>query len=81
MTSGQSLTLPEIAPVADASPPTGAARKVLFSAMKNEAPFVLEWVAYHKVIGFDEIVIAFNDCDDGTAELLRALEARSRPRC
>ena len=30
-------------------------RKVLFSAMKNEAPFVLEWIAYHKVIGFTDI--------------------------
>jgi hypothetical protein len=37
-----------------------APRKVLFSAMKNEAPFVLEWIAYHKAIGFDEIVICSN---------------------
>lgn len=35
----------------------------LFSAMKNEAPFLLEWVAYHKAIGFDRIVIYSNDSD------------------
>mgnify|MGYP005624187263 CR=1 FL=1 len=23
------------------------------TAMKNEAPFILEWVAYHRMIGYD----------------------------
>ncbi|MBL9045896.1 MAG: glycosyltransferase family 2 protein [Tabrizicola sp.] len=41
--------------------------------MKNEAPFLLEWVAYHRVIGFDEIVICSNPSNDGTEELLAAL--------
>ena len=53
--------------------PVGTGRKVLFSAMKNEAPFLLEWVAYHKAIGFDEIVICSNPSNDGTEELLAAL--------
>ncbi len=48
-------------------------RKVLFSAMKNEAPFILEWLAYHKAIGFDAIVVFSNNSDDGTTELLDAL--------
>jgi cellulose synthase/poly-beta-1,6-N-acetylglucosamine synthase-like glycosyltransferase len=48
-------------------------RRVLFSAMKNEAPFVLEWIAYHKVIGFDKIIIVSNDCADNTDGLLAAL--------
>lgn len=55
-------------------PEPAAGRKVLFSAMKNEAPFLLEWVAYHRVIGFDEIFVAYNDCRDGSAELLEALD-------
>lgn len=46
---------------------------VLFSAVKNEAPFLLEWVAYHRAIGFDRIVIVSNDSDDGTTELLDRL--------
>jgi len=46
---------------------------ILFSAMKNEAPFLLEWVAYHKAIGFDQIVIVTNDSVDATDDLLRAL--------
>ncbi len=49
-------------------------RKVLFSAMKNEAPFVLEWIAYHKIIGFDEIVICSNPSNDGMEEILAALD-------
>lgn len=54
-------------------PEPAAGRKVLFSAMKNEAPFLLEWVAYHKAIGFDEIVICSNPSTDGTEEILAAL--------
>lgn len=49
--------------------------KLLFLALKNEAPFIVEWVAYHIVIGFDRIVIYSNDCDDGSAEILDALAA------
>jgi hypothetical protein len=60
-------------PSALATMPARAPRKVLFSAMKNEAPFVLEWVAYHKAIGFDEIVICSNPSNDGLEEILAAL--------
>jgi FkbM family methyltransferase len=52
-----------------------AGQKVLFTAVKNEGPFLLEWVAYHRAIGFDRVVVYHNDCDDGTAELLAALAA------
>ena len=53
--------------------PVGTGRKVLVSAVKNEAPFLLEWVAYHKAIGFDEIVLISNESNDGTEDLLAAL--------
>lgn|GEM_PF-4960346 len=29
----------------------------VLSLMKNEGPFILEWVAYYKLLGFDNIVI------------------------
>ncbi len=48
---------------------------VLIASFRNEAPFVLEFVAHHKVLGFDHIAIASNDCTDGTAEILDALDA------
>ena len=47
--------------------------KLLFSSMRNEGPQILEWIAYHIAIGFDEIMIATNDCDDGSRELIEAL--------
>jgi hypothetical protein len=47
---------------------------VLISCMKNEGPFILEWVAHHIVLGFDRIYIASNDCSDGSDQLLAALD-------
>lgn len=49
-------------------------QKVLISSFRNEAPFVLEFVAHHQAVGFDQIIIASNDCRDGTAEILEALD-------
>ncbi len=49
--------------------------KILISAMKNEGPYILEWVAHHKVLGFDKIIVYTNDCSDGTNRILRRLQA------
>jgi hypothetical protein len=57
---------------APAETPEG--RRILISALRNEGPFLLEWLAYHRAIGFDEIIVAHNDCTDGSAELLAALQ-------
>lgn len=43
------------------------------TCVKNEGPFLLEWVAFNRVIGVTDFLIYSNDCDDGTAELLDAL--------
>ena len=51
-------------------------RIALIATMRNEGPFVLEWLAYHRLIGFTEIWVASNDCEDGSPELLDALAAR-----
>lgn len=48
-------------------------RTVIMTA-KNEGAFLLEWVAYHRLIGFDNIVIFANDCEDGSDALLTALD-------
>jgi len=44
------------------------------SAMKNEGPFILEWVAHYKTLGFDNIIVCTNDCTDPTVEILRRLQ-------
>jgi hypothetical protein len=43
--------------------------------MRNECLFALEWVAYHRAIGFDDVFVCTNDCDDGTDEMMDRLQA------
>ncbi len=38
----------------------------IITTMKNEGPFILEWIAYHRVIGVDNFLVFTNDCTDGT---------------
>ncbi len=47
----------------------------LISSVKDEGPFLLEWVAHHRVLGFDRICVASNDCRDGSDHLLAAMAA------
>ncbi|WP_341365889.1 glycosyltransferase family 2 protein [Yoonia sp. BS5-3] len=51
-------------------------RVLVITTMRNEAPFVLEWIAYHQHIGVTDFLIYSNDCADGTDLLLDRLEAR-----
>jgi len=44
------------------------------STMKNEGPYILEWVAHYKALGFDHLLICTNDCTDTTVEILKRLE-------
>ncbi|CAM4095761.1 glycosyltransferase family 2 protein [Bordetella tumulicola] len=41
--------------------------------VKNEADSLLEWIAFHRVIGVQSFFIADNDSSDGTSEILEAL--------
>ncbi|MVO17334.1 glycosyltransferase family 2 protein [Parasedimentitalea huanghaiensis] len=43
------------------------------STMKDEAPFILEWVAWNRVIGFTDFLVYTNDCTDGTDLMLQRL--------
>lgn len=43
--------------------------------IKNEGPYILEWVAYHRSLGIDHFFIADNASDDGTSQLLAGLHA------
>ncbi|MFS4580414.1 glycosyltransferase family 2 protein [Phaeobacter sp. C3_T13_0] len=59
-----------------ASKPKPKANRLIITCMKNEGPFILEWIAHHRAIGFDHVLVFTNDCDDGTVELLDALALR-----
>lgn len=43
--------------------------------VRNEGAFLLEWIAHHKGIGFSDILVLSNDCDDGTDAMLDRLAA------
>lgn len=45
----------------------------LVSCMRNEGLFLVEWVAYHSLMGFEDIVIFTNNCTDGSDLLLDRL--------
>ncbi|MGB0507804.1 MAG: glycosyltransferase family 2 protein [Pikeienuella sp.] len=49
-------------------------RVALFCTMRNEGPYILEWVAHHIAVGFTDIVVAYNDSTDGTVRLLMELD-------
>lgn len=48
----------------------------IVSTMKNEGPFILEWIAHHRAIGVKDFLIYSNDCTDGTDRLLDGLARR-----
>jgi hypothetical protein len=41
--------------------------------IKNECDYIIEWLAYHRVMGIRNFYIADNDSDDGSSELLMSL--------
>ena len=47
----------------------------LIATARNEGPFLLEWIAYHRVIGFDRIIVMSDISVDGSDVLLSALHA------
>ncbi|MCV6824776.1 MULTISPECIES: glycosyltransferase family 2 protein [Halocynthiibacter] len=49
-------------------------KRVIVTTMKNEGPFMLEWIAYNRSIGFTDFLIYTNDCVDGTDKIAMRLE-------
>ncbi|AXI46133.1 glycosyl transferase family 2 [Sulfitobacter sp. SK012] len=41
--------------------------------VRNEAAFLLEWLAHHRAVGFNDFLVFSNDCDDGTDLVLDRL--------
>ena len=51
-------------------------RVTAVTCVKNEGPFVLEWIAFNRLIGVTDFLFYSNDCTDATDRLLDALAAR-----
>ncbi|WP_422065471.1 glycosyltransferase family 2 protein [Shimia sp.] len=67
------LRMPEIAePKVDPSDNDVA----IITCMKNEGPFILEWLAYHRAIGVKDVLVYTNDCNDGTDTFLDLLQSK-----
>ncbi|MEL6427490.1 MAG: glycosyltransferase family 2 protein, partial [Pseudomonadota bacterium] len=48
-------------------------RALIVTTMRNEGPYILEWLAHHRAVGFTDFLVFSNDCDDGTDALLDRL--------
>ena len=68
----------ELAAAFDPAPPRvlpeGSSGNVIVGCMKNEAPYIVEWIAYHRAIGVDNFLIYTNGCEDGTDQILARLQ-------
>ncbi len=51
-------------------PPKGVA---ICAIARNEGPYLLEWLAYHRVIGVEHFLIFDNDSTDGMSQMLKRL--------
>lgn len=51
-------------------------RAAICAIARNEAPYVAEWAAYHRILGFDQILVYENESTDDTAAVLQTLEER-----
>ncbi|PWJ19282.1 glycosyltransferase family 2 protein [Jannaschia seohaensis] len=50
-------------------------RTAIVTCMRNEGPFILDWLAHHRAIGVDDVLVYTNDCTDGTDALLDLLQS------
>lgn len=49
-------------------------RSTVVASMRNEGPFIVEWVAWYRMLGFTDIVVTTNNCTDRSPQLLDALQ-------
>ena len=46
----------------------------IVTCVKNEGPYLVEWIAHNRRIGVTDFLIFSNDCDDGTVAVLDRLD-------
>jgi Glycosyl transferase family 2 len=50
-------------------------RITVLASMRNEGPFIVEWVCWYRMLGFTDVVVVTNNCTDHSPALLDALAA------
>lgn len=54
-------------------PGENVARILSVTAIRDEGPFLVEWIAWHRILGIRDFLVFSNDCADGSETLLEAL--------
>jgi hypothetical protein len=49
-------------------------KTLMLTVMRNEGPYILEWLAHHFTLGIDDLLIFTNFCTDNTDRILDRLE-------
>jgi hypothetical protein len=62
-------------PMKDRPPQRWRPRVAIVAPVKEEEPYLLEWIAYHRTLGVEFFVLGDNGGSDRTSELLQALDA------
>jgi hypothetical protein len=47
---------------------------LIVTAMKNEGPYIVDWIAHSMAVGFDSFFVVTNDCNDYTDRILDRME-------
>ena len=48
-------------------------RVLAILCVRNEGAFLLEWLAHHRAVGFTDVLVLSNDCQDGSDRMLDRL--------
>ena len=65
------VRMPAAAPVV--STRVDKRRVTIVTAMKNEGPYIIDWLAHNRAIGINRFLVYTNDCTDGTDRILDLL--------
>ena len=49
-------------------------RILCITTVKDEAPYLLEWIAHHRAAGVTDFLVFSNDCSDNTQQILKVLQ-------
>ncbi|WBU56438.1 glycosyltransferase family 2 protein [Paracoccus sediminicola] len=47
------------------------------TTIRNEGPYLLEWIAWHQMLGVTDFLVYSNDCEDGSDRLLDLLDSHA----
>lgn len=72
---GQGLTFPAAPRLPCPVPKGSVLRYTVVCSVRNEGPFLVEWIAWQRMLGFNRIIVVTNDCTDHSPDLLDAFHA------